>query len=238
MESSLDIFIKSIFSENMIFAYFLGMCSYLAVSKTVKTAVGLGAAVIFVLVVTVPVNYLLENYLMKAGALSWLGDDYAEIDLSFLSFIMFIAVVASIVQLVEMLVEKFAPALYGALGIFLPLIAVNCSILGGALFMQERQYSTLLDATAFSLGSGIGWFIAIVAIAAIREKIRYSKIPAPLKGLGITFIITGLMGMAFMSFMGIKYGKDKPAEKPIASAVAKSTSIKTAQTVIINKIND
>lgn len=213
MESTLDIFIKAIFSENMIFAYFLGMCSYLAVSKTVKTAVGLGAAVIFVLVVTVPVNYLLENYLLKEGALEWLNPEWgvngaSTIDLSFLSFIMFIAVVASIVQLVEMLVEKFAPALYGALGIFLPLIAVNCSILGGALFMQDRQYSTILDATAFSLGSGIGWFIAIVAIAAIREKIRYSNVPAPLRGLGITFIITGLMGMAFMSFSGIKYGKD------------------------------
>jgi Na+-transporting NADH:ubiquinone oxidoreductase subunit E len=184
------------------------MCSYIAVSKTVKTAIGLGAAVIFVLVVTVPVNWLLENYLLKAGALEWLSPDLADIDLSFLAFIMFIAVVASIVQLVEMLVEKFAPALYGALGIFLPLIAVNCSILGGALFMQERQYSTILDATAFSLGSGIGWFLAIVFIAAIREKIRYSHIPAPLRGLGITFIITGLMGIAFMSFMGIKYGED------------------------------
>lgn len=209
MESTLDIFIKSIFSENMIFAYFLGMCSYLAVSKTVKTAVGLGAAVIFVLTVTVPVNWLLENYILKAGALEWLGAEYANLDLSFLSFIMFIAVVASIVQLVEMLVEKFAPSLYGALGIFLPLIAVNCSILGGALFMQERQYSTILDATAFAFGSGIGWFIAIVAIAAIREKVRYSHVPAPLRGLGITFIITGLMGMAFMSFMGIKYGKEE-----------------------------
>lgn len=209
MESTLDIFIKSIFSENMIFAYFLGMCSYLAVSKTVKTAVGLGAAVIFVLTVTVPVNWLLENYILKAGALEWLGTEYAELDLSFLAFIMYIAVVASIVQLVEMLVEKFAPALYGALGIFLPLIAVNCSILGGALFMQERQYSTILDATAFAFGSGIGWFIAIVAIAAIREKIRYSHVPKPLRGLGITFIITGLMGMAFMSFMGIKYGKEE-----------------------------
>ncbi len=216
MESTLDIFVKAIFSENMIFAYFLGMCSYLAVSKTVKTAVGLGAAVIFVLVVTVPVNYLLENYLLKEGALAWIDPSdskWAELDLSFLSFIMFIAVVASIVQLVEMLVEKFAPALYGALGIFLPLIAVNCSILGGALFMQERQYSTILDATAFSLGSGIGWFIAIVAIAAIREKIRYSKVPPPLRGLGITFIITGLMGIAFMSFMGIKYGKETPNQE-------------------------
>jgi len=213
MESTLDIFVKAIFSENMIFAYFLGMCSYLAVSKTVKTAVGLGAAVIFVLTVTVPVNFLLENYVLKAGALEWLGAEYAELDLSFLSFIMYIAVVASIVQLVEMLVQKFAPALYGALGIFLPLIAVNCSILGGALFMQERQYSTILDATAFSLGSGIGWFIAIVAIAAIREKLRYSNVPGPLRGLGITFIVTGLMGMAFMSFMGIKYGEEAPKEE-------------------------
>lgn len=219
MESTLDILVKAIFSENMIFAYFLGMCSYLAVSKTVKTAVGLGAAVIFVLVVTVPVNYLLENYLLKEGALSWINPEWAEIDLSFLSFIMFIAVVASIVQLVEMLVEKFAPALYGALGIFLPLIAVNCSILGGALFMQERQYSTILDASAFAFGSGIGWFIAIVAIAAIREKIRYSQVPAPLRGLGITFILTGLMGIAFMSFMGIKYGKDKKDDTEKTSVV-------------------
>ena len=213
MESTLDIFVKAIFSENMIFAYFLGMCSYLAVSKTVKTAVGLGAAVIFVLTVTVPVNYLLENYVLKEGALGWIDEQYAELDLGFLSFIMFIAVVASIVQLVEMLVEKFAPALYGALGIFLPLIAVNCSILGGALFMAERQYSTIMDATAFSIGSGIGWFIAIVAIAAIREKLRYSNVPGPLRGLGITFIVTGLMGIAFMSFMGIKYGKEAPTEE-------------------------
>src|SRR5690554_1542428 len=187
MESTLDIFVKAIFTENMIFAYFLGMCSYLAVSKTVKTGVGLGIAVIFVLGVTVPMNYLLENYVLKEGALSWLNPEYGigganTIDLSFLSFIMFIAVVASIVQLVEMLVEKFAPALYGALGIFLPLIAVNCSILGGALFMQDRQYSTILDATAF-------------------------------RGLGITFIVTGLMGIAFMSFMGVEYGKKKEDKK-------------------------
>lgn len=201
----LSILVKAIFSENMIFAYFLGMCSYLAVSKTVKTAVGLGFAVIFVLLVTVPVNYLLENYVLQEGALAWMGDDWAEIDLSFLSFIMFIAVIASIVQLVEMVVEKFAPALYGALGIFLPLIAVNCSILGGALFMQERQYIDIGEATSFAVGSGIGWWLAIVAIAAIREKIRYSHVPAPLKGLGITFIITGLMGIAFMSFMGIEW---------------------------------
>ncbi len=204
MEELVNIFVKGIFIENMIFAYFLGMCSYLAVSKTVTTGVGLGAAVIFVLGITVPINYLLENYVLKEGALSWLGDDFVTVDLSFLSFILFIAVIASMVQLVEMIVEKFAPALYGALGIFLPLIAVNCSILGGALFMQERQYATILEATSFGLGSGVGWFLAIVAIAAIREKIRYSHVPAPLRGLGITFIITGLMGIAFMSFMGIK----------------------------------
>ena len=226
METTLDIFIKSIFSENMIFAYFLGMCSYLAVSKTVKTAVVLGAAVVFVLVVTVPLNWLLENYLLKAGALEWLNPAWKEIDLSFISFIMFIAVVASVVQLVEMIVEKFSPALYGALGIFLPLIAVNCSILGGALFMQERQYSTFLDVTAFSLGSGIGWAIAIILIAGIREKIRYSKIPDALKGLGITFIITGLMGLAFMSFSGIKYVDEVKKEKPKNS---ESTSSKTKE---------
>jgi Na+-transporting NADH:ubiquinone oxidoreductase subunit E len=199
-----NIFIKAVFIENMIFAYFLGMCSYLAISKTVKNAVGLGVAVIFVLGVSVPICYLLENYLLKPGALSWLSADFASVDLSFLSFIMFIAIIAAIVQLVEMIVEKFAPALYGALGIFLPLIAVNCAILGGALFMQEREYATLGEATVFGLGSGVGWFLAIVAIAAIREKIRYSNVPAPLRGLGITFIITGLMGLAFMSFMGIK----------------------------------
>lgn len=203
MVDYINIALKGIFVENMIFAYFLGMCSYLAVSKTVKTATGLGAAVIFVLGVTVPVNWLLENYVLQEGALQWLGDDFKEVDLGFLSFIMYIAVVAAITQLVEMLVEKFAPALYGALGIFLPLIAVNCSILGGALFMQERQYSTVGEATVFAFSSGIGWFIAIVALAAIREKIKYSHVPAPLKGLGITFIITGLMGIAFMSFSGI-----------------------------------
>ena len=199
-----NIFVKGIFIENMIFAYFLGMCSYLAVSKTVKTANGLGLAVIFVLGITVPINYLLENFVLKEGALSWLGPEFSEVDLGFLSFIMFIAVIASMVQLVEMIVEKFAPSLYGALGIFLPLIAVNCSILGGALFMQDRQYPSIGEATVFGLGSGVGWWIAIVAIAAIREKIRYSHVPAPLKGLGITFIITGLMGIAFMSFMGIE----------------------------------
>ena len=199
-----NIFVKGVFIENMIFAYFLGMCSYLAVSKTVKTGVGLGFAVIFVLGITVPINYLLENHVLKEGALIWVSSAFADVDLSFLGFIMFIAIIAAMVQLVEMVIEKFSPALYGALGIFLPLIAVNCSILGGALFMQERQYANLSEATVFGLGSGVGWFLAIVAIAAIREKIRYSNVPAPLKGLGITFIITGLMGIAFMSFMGIE----------------------------------
>ncbi len=205
MQEYINIFVKSIFIDNMIFAYFLGMCSYLAVSKTVNTATGLGIAVIFVLGITVPVNWLLENYILKAGALTWLlGDSAKSIDLSFLSFIMFIAVIASMVQLVEMIVEKFAPALYSSLGIFLPLIAVNCAILGGALFMQEREYTSIGEATVFGLGSGIGWFLAIVGIAAIREKIRYSNVPAPLRGIGITFIATGLMGIAFMTFMGIK----------------------------------
>ncbi|MGB2118256.1 MAG: NADH:ubiquinone reductase (Na(+)-transporting) subunit E [Schleiferiaceae bacterium] len=200
----INLFVRSIFIENMIFAYFLGMCSYLAVSKTVKTAVGLGIAVTFVLTITLPVNWLLENYVLKPGALSWLGEEFIDVDLSFLSFIMFIAVIASMVQLIEMIVEKFAPALYSALGIFLPLIAVNCSILGGSLFMQERAFGTIAEAVVYGIGSGVGWFLAIVAIAAIREKIRYSNVPAPLRGLGITFIITGLMGIAFMSFMGIK----------------------------------
>lgn len=204
MENLINIFIKSIFIDNMIFAFFLGMCSYLAVSKTVKTSMGLGIAVIFVLGVTVPVNYLIDNFLLKKGALSWMGDEFVNLDLSFLSFIMFIAVIAAIVQLVEMIVEKFTPALYNSLGIFLPLIAVNCAIMGGALFMQERNYETLAEATVFGLGSGVGWWLAIIAIAAIREKIRYSNVPAPLRGLGITFIITGLMAIAFMSFMGIK----------------------------------
>ena len=199
-----NLFIKSIFIENMIFAYFLGMCSYLAVSKTVKTAVGLGFAVIFVLTITVPLNFLIDQYLLRPGALGWVGPEYAELDLSFLSFIMFIAVIASMVQLVEMIVEKFAPALYGALGIFLPLIAVNCAILGGSLFMQIKDFSGITESAIYGFGSGIGWLLAIVAIAAIREKIAYSNVPAPLKGLGITFLITGLMAIGFMSFMGIK----------------------------------
>ncbi len=205
MQDLFNIFVKSIFVDNMVFAYFLGMCSYLAVSKTVKTSVGLGLAVIFVLAITVPVDYLMNKYLLQAGALSWVGPEWAEIDLSFLSFIMFIAVIASMVQLVEMIVEKFSPALYASLGIFLPLIAVNCAILGGSLFMQEREYQSIGEATSFALGSGLGWFLAIVGIAAIREKIRYSNVPPALRGLGITFIITGLMGIAFQLFMGIKF---------------------------------
>ncbi len=204
MQEIFNIFIKSIFIDNMVFAYFLGMCSYLAVSKTVKTSVGLGVAVIFVLGITVPVDYLLNEYVLKAGALKWLDPAFANADLSFLSFILFIAIIASMVQLVEMVVEKFSPALYSSLGIFLPLIAVNCAILGGSLFMQERDYQSLAQATSFGLGSGVGWFLAIVGIAAIREKIRYSNVPPALRGLGITFIITGLMGIAFMSFLGIK----------------------------------
>tara|TARA_B100000767_G_C19654681_1_gene488325 strand:+ start:222 stop:839 length:618 start_codon:yes stop_codon:yes gene_type:complete len=204
MESYINLFVKSIFIENMIFAYFLGMCSYLAVSKTVKTAVGLGFAVIFVLAITVPINFLIDTYILKPGALKWIGPEFETINLSFLSFIMFIAVIASMVQLVEMIVERFSPELYGALGIFLPLIAVNCAILGGSLFMQQKDFSGIAESAVYGLGSGIGWLLAIVAIAAIREKIAYSNVPAPLRGLGITFIITGLMALGFMSFMGIK----------------------------------
>ena len=204
MEAYLNLFIKSIFIENMIFAYFLGMCSYLAVSKTVKTAVGLGFAVMFVVAITVPINFLIDTYILKPGALKWIGPEYETVNLSFLSFIMFIAVIASMVQLVEMIVERFSPELYGALGIFLPLIAVNCAILGGSLFMQQKDFSGIAESAVYGLGSGIGWLLAIVAIAAIREKIAYSNVPAPLRGLGITFIITGLMALGFMSFMGIK----------------------------------
>jgi Na+-transporting NADH:ubiquinone oxidoreductase subunit E len=204
MENLLNIFIKSIFVENMIFAFFLGMCSYLAVSKTVKTAIGLGIAVIFVLLITVPVNFLIEKYLLKKGALVWLGEGFADVDLSFLTFMVFIAVIAAIVQLVEMVIEKYSPALYNSLGIFLPLIAVNCAILGASLFMQEREYANVAEATVFGAGSGVGWLLAIAGIAAIREKLKYSNVPDPLKGLGITFIVTGLMAIAFMGFMGIK----------------------------------
>lgn len=200
-----NIFIRSIFVDNMIFAFFLGMCSFLAVSKNVKTALGLGVAVSFMLTITLPVNYLLQEYVLKPGALVWLGEEFAEVDLSFLSLIMFIAVIASMTQLVEMSVEKFSPSLYASLGIFLPLIAVNCAILGGSLFMQQRGFGSVWTATCAGAGWGLGWLLAIVAIAAIRERLQaYSNIPRPLRGIGITFIITALMGIAFMSFLGIK----------------------------------
>ena len=199
----LSLFVKSIFVDNMIFAYFLGMCSYLAVSKNVKTAAGLGVAVIAVLLITLPINYLLNTFVLQPGALKWLSPALADVDLSFLSFIVFIAVIAAIVQIVEMVVEKFSPELYSSLGIFLPLIAVNCAILGGSLFMQQKDFLNIGEAVVYSLGSGIGWFLAIVSLAAIREKMAYSNVPDALKGLGITFITVGLMCIAFMTFMGI-----------------------------------
>jgi Na+-transporting NADH:ubiquinone oxidoreductase subunit E len=180
------------------------MCSYLAVSKNVKTALGLGIAVTFVLVCTLPINYLLENYVLKEGALSWLGAQYAGVNLSFLSFIIFIAIIASFTQLVEMVVERFLPSLYASLGIFLPLIAVNCAIMGGSLFMQQKAFINVGEATTYAFGSGIGWLVAILGMAAIREKLAYSNIPKPLRGLGIAFIITGLMGIGFMCFSGLK----------------------------------
>ncbi len=202
---ALNLFIKSIFIDNMIFAYFLGMCSYLAVSKTVKTSVGLGVAVTFVLLITVPLNYLLDTFVLKEGALVWLlGESAATIDLSFLSFIIFIALIAAVTQIVEMVVERFSPTLYAQLGIFLPLIAVNCAILGACLFMQQRAFPNVGYATVYGLGSGLGWMLAIVTLAAVREHLKYNKIPDALKGLGITFILVGLMAMAFMGFMGIK----------------------------------
>ncbi len=204
MENLASIFVKSIFVDNMVFAFFLGMCSYLAVSKNVKTSLGLGIAVVFVLGVTLPVNYLLENYVLKEGALAWLSPQLAGLDLSYLAFILFIAVIAAIVQLVEMIVEKFSPSLYASLGIFLPLIAVNCAIMGGSLFMQQRAFVNIGEATSYALGSGVGFLLAIVGLAAIREKMEYSHVPAPLRGLGITFIVVALMAMAFMSFSGLK----------------------------------
>ena len=202
---NLNLFIRSIFIDNMIFAYFLGMCSFIAVSKNVKTAFGLGIAVTFMLTISLPVNYLLETYVLRAGALSWLSPEFADVDLSFLSLIVFIAVIASMTQLVEMVVEKYAPALYSSLGIFLPLIAVNCAILGGSLFMQQRDFGSVWTALCAGSGWGIGWLLAITAVAAVRERVaQYSAVPAPLRGVGITFIITALMGIAFMSFLGIK----------------------------------
>ena len=199
-----NLFIRSIFVDNMIFAYFLGMCSYLAVSKNVKTAFGLGVAVTFVLAIALPVCWAINHFLLVPGALSWLGQEYISTDLSFLGLIMFISVVAALVQILEMAIEKYSPALYNSLGIFLPLIAVNCAILGAVLFMQQRDFSNAWTATVYGLGSGVGWLLAIVCLAAIRERLTVSAIPKPLRGIGITFIITGLMGIAFMSFLGIK----------------------------------
>ncbi len=202
---NLNLFFRSIFIDNMIFAYFLGMCSFIAVSKNVKTAFGLGLAVTFMLTITLPINYLMNTYVLSEGALSWLGPEFATVDLSFLSLIVFIAVIASLTQLVEMAVEKYAPALYASLGIFLPLIAVNCAILGGSLFMQQRDFGSVWTAVCAGGGWGLGWLLAITAVAAVRERVAaYSNVPGPLKGVGITFIITALMGIAFMSFLGIK----------------------------------
>ena len=227
----IELLFKSIFIDNMVFATFLGMCSYLAVSKKVDTAVGLGAAVIFVLTITVPLNWLLDKYILQEGALSWISEGFKIYDLSFLSFIMFIATIATMVQLVEIIVEKFSPSLYNSLGIFLPLIAVNCAILGGSLFMQSREIPTLALALTYGVGSGIGWFLAILAIAAIREKIRYSNVPAPLRGLGITFIITGLMAIGFMSFGGMLTGGDE-------EDVKKELTIELVTDVAVEKLDN
>ena len=225
MENLLNIFIKSIFIDNMIFAYFLGMCSYLAVSKKYKTAAGLGMAVIFVLGITVPLNWLAYNFLLKEGALTWISEDFASIDLEVLKFIVFIAIVAAFVQLTEMAVEKFSPSLYDSLAICLPLIAVNCSILGGAVFLPTRDYE-FAEAVTFGLGSGIGWFLAVVSLAAIREKMAYADVPKPLRGLGITFIIVGLMAFGFMSFGGFelpfKNKEQQQAEQEKTSQVSEN----------------
>jgi len=235
----LELFFKAIFVDNMVFATFLGMCSYLAVSKKVSTAVGLGVAVIFVMAITVPLNWLLDQYILKDGALAWLGEEYAVYDLSFLSFIMFIATIATMVQLVEIIVEKFSPALYNSLGIFLPLIAVNCAILGGSLFMQSREIETLGLAFNYGISSGIGWFLAILAIAAIREKIRYSNVPAPLRGLGITFIITGLMAIGFMSFGGmLTGGEEEETTEQIVVQVKKVDEVKEVENATEVAINE
>jgi Na+-transporting NADH:ubiquinone oxidoreductase subunit E len=201
---NLNLFIRSIFVDNMVFAYFLGMCSFLAVSKNVKTAFGLGIAVSFVLMISLPITWCINQYVLLPGALSWLGPEYADTDLSFLGLIMFIAVIAALVQILEMVIEKYSPSLYNSLGIFLPLIAVNCAILGAVLFMQQKEFADAWTATVYGAGSGIGWLLAITCLAAIRERLAYSNIPAPLRSVGITFIITGLMGIAFMSFLGIK----------------------------------
>jgi Na+-transporting NADH:ubiquinone oxidoreductase subunit E len=203
MEHYLSLAIKSIFIENMALAFFLGMCSFLAVSKKVETAIGLGFAVIFVLAVTTPMNNLIQHYLLQEGALTWLSPSLADYDLSFLSFLCFIGTIAAMTQIVEMTLDKFVPTLYAALGVFLPLIAVNCAILGGSLFMAERDYN-LAESTVFGLGAGIGWALAIVALASIRERMRYSNVPVGLRGLGMTFMLTGLMAIGFMAFGGIQ----------------------------------
>jgi Na+-transporting NADH:ubiquinone oxidoreductase subunit E len=203
MEHYLNLAVKSIFIENLALAFFLGMCSFLAVSKKVATAIGLGAAVIFVMVITIPASNLINNFLLKKGALAWVSEDMAAYDLSFLGFLCFIGTIAAMVQIVEMAIDKFAPALYNTLGVFLPLIAVNCAILGGALFMVNRDY-TFAESAVYGLGSGIGWFLAIVALASIRERMEYSNVPRPLRGLGMTFMVTGLMAIGFMAFAGIQ----------------------------------
>ncbi|MCB9203280.1 MAG: NADH:ubiquinone reductase (Na(+)-transporting) subunit E [Flavobacteriales bacterium] len=234
-----NIFVRSIFIDNMVFAYFLGMCSYLAVSKKVSTAVGLGAAVIFVLAITTPLNYLIDNYILQEGALyKWLPyEELKTLDLSFLTFIIFIATIATMVQLVEMIVEKFAPSLYSSLGIFLPLIAVNCAILGGSLFMQQKEFENVGLAATYGIGSGIGWFLAIVAIAAIREKLAYSNVLPPLRGLGITFILTGLMAIGFMSFQGIKIEKPETQKEKTLNAENKKENNESTKVSLINKKN-
>jgi len=203
MEHYLSLAVKAIFVENMALAFFLGMCSFLAVSKKVNTAIGLGGAVIFVLTLTVPLNNLMYRYLLQDGGLAWISPELAQYDLSFLGFLCYIGTIAAMVQIVEMALDRYLPALYNALGIFLPLIAVNCAILGASLFMVERDY-TLAESTVFGLGSGIGWALAIVALASIRERMKYSNVPAGLRGLGMTFIVTGLMAIGFMAFAGVQ----------------------------------
>ena len=225
----IELLFKSIFIDNMVFATFLGMCSYLAVSKKVSTANGLGAAVLFVLAITVPLNWLLDNYVLEDGAMKWLHPSFEEYNLDFLSFILFIATIATMVQLVEIIVEKFSPALYNSLGIFLPLIAVNCAILGGSLFMQSREIPSIELALTYGIGSGIGWWLAILALASIREKIRYSNVPPPLRGLGITFIITGLMAIGFMSFGGMLTGGDEAAANDLKEIVIESENDNTEE---------
>lgn len=236
----LELFFKSVFINNMVFATFLGMCSYLAVSKKVSTAVGLGAAVIFVMAITVPLNWLLDQYILRDGALAWLGPQFADINLGFLTYILFIATIATMVQLVEIVVEKFAPALYNSLGIFLPLIAVNCAILGGSLFMQARDIPTIGLALNYGASSGFGFFLAILTIAAIREKIRYSNIPPPLRGLGITFIITGLMAIGFMSFGGMltSSGEQKEVREETTQVdpIKENNEEQEVQTVMIESV--